>query len=399
VAQPILWAGIDAGKAAHHCVVIDADGQRVLSRRVVNDESALIDLIRAIKELAGGGSVRWAIDLNSGGAALLITLLLAGDQDLLYIPGRTVHHASGAYRGDGKTDAKDAAIIADQARMRKDLHQFRHRDKTAVGLRILCARRNDLASDRNRAINRLRAQLLEYFPALERAFDFAHRKGALILLTGYQTPDGLRRMGAARLERWLRDRHAYHADHIATRAIEAANAQRTTVIGQDVAASVVARLAQTVLDLNAELVDVDAMIEAQFQQHRLAGIIASMPGFGNLLGAELLATTNGELTSFQTADRLAGIAGLAPVPRDSGRISGNLKRPRRYDRRLLRVFYLAAYNSIKTCPESRNYYDRKRSEGKHHSQAVLCLARRRLNVLWAMQRDNTSYQPGLPRTA
>src|SRR4029077_14817541 len=40
------------------------------------------------------------------------------------------------------------------------------------------------------------------------------------------------------------------------------------------------------------------------------------------------------------------------VPRDSGRISGNLKRPRRYDRRLLRVFYLSANNSIKTCPET-----------------------------------------------
>jgi transposase len=381
----------------------------VLSRRVVNDEAALIDLIRADKELAGGGSVRWAIDLNSGGAALLITLLLDDGQDLLYIPGRTVHHASGAYRGDGKTDTKDAAIIADQARMRKDLHQFRQRDKPAVDLRILCARRNDLASDRNRAINRLRAQLLEYFPALESAFDFAHRKGALILLTGYQTPDGLRRMGAARLERWLRDRDAYIADDIATRAIEAATAQRTTVIGQDVAASVVARLAQTVLDIGAELVDVDATIEAEFQQHRHAGIIASMPGFGHLLGAELLAAANGHLTSFNTADRLAGIgrqsrrqarpAGLAPVPRDSGRISGNLERPRRYDRRLLRVFYLAANNSIKTCPESRNYYDRKRSEGKRHSQAVLCLARRRLNVLWAMQRDNTSYQPGFRRAA
>jgi transposase IS116/IS110/IS902 family protein len=123
----------------------------------------------------------------------------------------------------------------------------------------------------------------------------------------------------------------------------------------------VARLAQTVLDLNPELADVDAMIEAEFQQHRFAAIITSMPGFGHLLGAELLATTNGDLTSFNTADRLAGIAGLAPVPRDSGRISGNLKRPRRYDRRLLRVFHLAANNSIKTCPESRNYYDRKRS--------------------------------------
>jgi hypothetical protein len=105
VAQPTLWAGVDAGKAAHHCVVINADGQRVLSRRVVNDEAALTDLIRTVKDLAGDGSVQWAIDLNSGGAALLITLLLDDDQDLLYIPGRTVHQASAAYRGDdGKTD-------------------------------------------------------------------------------------------------------------------------------------------------------------------------------------------------------------------------------------------------------------------------------------------------------
>ena len=399
MAQPILWAGVDAGKAAHYCVAINADGHRVLSKRVINDESALLDLIRAVTELADGRVVQWAIDLNSGGAALLITLLLNHNQDLLYIPGRTVHHASGAYRGDGKTDAKDAAIIADQARMRKDLHPFRHRDKTTVDLRTLCARRTDLASDRNRAINRLRAQLLEYFPALERAFDFAHRKAALILLTGYQTPNALRRIGAARLEKWLRDRHAYNAGDIADRAIAAANSQRTVVIGQDVAATVVARLARNVLDLNDELADVDALIEAKFQQHRLAPIITSMPGFGSLLGAELLAATNGDLTSFTSADRLAGIAGLAPVPRDSGRITGTLKRPRRYDRRLLRVFYLAANNSIKTSPESRNYYDRKRSEGKRHSQAVLCLARRRLNVLWAMQRDNLSYQPGMPRAA
>jgi transposase len=90
---------------------------------------------------------------------------------------------------------------------------------------------------------------------------------------------------------------------------------------------------------------------------------------------------------------LAAIAGLAPVPRDSGRIRGTLKRTRSYDRRLLRVFYLAAYNSIRTSSKSRAYYDRKRAEGKHHTQAILSLARRRLNVLWAMQRDDTSYRP------
>jgi transposase len=141
VVQQRLWTGIDAGKTAHHCVVLDAEGQRVLSRRVDNDEPALLDLIRAVVSLAEGGRLTWAIDLNAGGAALLITLLLAHDQELLYIPGRTVHHAAGSYRGDGKTDAKDATIIADQARMRRDLHPLRRGDELATELRILTSRR------------------------------------------------------------------------------------------------------------------------------------------------------------------------------------------------------------------------------------------------------------------
>jgi transposase len=394
-----LWAGVDAGKSDHHCVVIDTDGQRLVSQQVANDEAALVDLIEGVATLADGGEVTWAIDLNAGGAGLLITLLIAADQRLLYIPGRTVYHASGGYRGDGKTDAKDAAVIADQARMRRDLQPLRPGDDIAVELRILTGRRTDLVADRTRAINRLRAQLLEYFPALERAFDYSKSRAALMLLTGYQTPDGLRRIGQARLETWLRKRKAYNASAVAAAAIEAANAQHTTVPGQQVAAAMVARLAKEVMILDTEIGDTETMIEDRFRRHRHAEIILSMPGFGVTLGAEFLAATGGDMSAFGSADRLAGVAGLAPVPRDSGRISGNLKRPRRYDRRLLRACYLAAHIAIRTDPTSRRYYDRKRAEGKRHTQAVLALARRRLNVLWAMLRDHRVYQPIAPNAA
>ena len=387
-----LWAGVDAGKSDHHCVVIDTDGQRLLSQRVPNDEAELLELIRAVTTLADGGELTWAIDLNHGGAALLIALLIAADQRLLYIPGRTVYHASGGYRGEGKTDAKDAAVIADQARMRRDLQPMRPGDEIAVDLRILTARRGDLVADRTRAINRLRAQLLEYFPALERAFDYSTSRAALILLTGYQTPDGLRRVGAARLETWLRKRKARNASAIATAALDAADAQHSTVPGQQIAAAVVARLAKEVMALDTEIAETEAMIEDRFRRHRHAEIILSMPGFGVTLGAEFLAATGGNMAAFDSVDRLAGVSGLAPVPRDSGRVTGNLKRPRRYDRRLLRACYLAAQIAIRTDPASRTYYDRKRSEGKTHTQAVLALARRRLNVLWAMLRDHAVYQ-------
>ncbi|WP_414686019.1 IS110 family transposase [Mycobacterium sp.] len=387
-----LWAGVDAGKSEHHCVVIDADGNRLLSQRVLNDETALLELITSVTTLADGGEITWAIDLNGGGAALLICLLMTAEQRLLYIPGRTVYHASGSYRGEGKTDAKDAAIIADQARMRRDLQPLRTGDDIAVELRILTSRRTDLVADRTRAINRLRAQLLEYFPALERAFDYSKSRSALILLTGYQTPDGLRRAGAARLTDWLRKRKARNTDAIVAKALAAANTQHTIVPGQHLAATVVARLAKEVIALDIEISDTETMIEERFRRHRHAEIILSMPGFGIILGAEFIAATGGDLSVFNSVDRLAGVSGLAPVPRDSGRINGNLKRPRRYDRRLLRSCYLSAQIAIRTDPASRTYYDRKRAEGKTHTQAVLALARRRLNVLWAMLRDRKPYQ-------
>ncbi len=393
VVRQHLWAGIDAGKSAHHCVVIDTDGKRRLSRRIANDEPALLDLIEAVTGLVDNAEVTWAIDLNHGGAALLIALLLGRDQRLLYIPGRTVHWASGTYRGDGKTDAKDAAIIADQARMRRDLQPLRVGDEAAIELRILTSRRTDLGCDRTRAINRLRAQLLEYFPALERAFDLAHNKAALILLTGYQTPDGLRAIGTARLEAWLRKRKARNSARVASAAVEAARSQRTAVPGQRLGAAMVARLAQEVIQLDIEIAEIEAMIEQRFRRHRHAETIVSMPGFGALLGAEFIAATGGDMTVFNSVDRLAGVAGLAPVPRDSGRVSGNLKRPRRYDRRLLRACYLAAQIAAIHDPVSRGYYQRKRTEGKNHTQAVIALARRRLNVLWAMLRTRTPYQP------
>lgn len=133
--MPGLWAGTDAGKAAHHCTVIDTDGTKVLSRRVPNNEPELLELRGNVLALAEDDPVTWAVDLNAGGAALLIALLTSHGQRLLRIPGSTVHHASHGYRGDGKTDAQDAYVIADQARMRRDLQPLQDWDEIAVDLK------------------------------------------------------------------------------------------------------------------------------------------------------------------------------------------------------------------------------------------------------------------------
>lgn len=396
--MPELWAGTDAGKAEHHCTVIDTSGKRRLSRRVANDENALLQLIADVLALSEGEPVTWAIDLNAGGAALMIALLTDNGQRVLYIPGRTVHHASGSYRGDGKTDAKDAFVIADQARMRRDLQSMHRGDDIAVDLRILTSRRLDLAADRTRAINRLRAQMLEYFPALERAFDYSTSKGSLVLLTGYQTPGALRRIGRNRLAVWLKNRKVRNFTLVAATAVEAAEAQHTAVPGEKLAAAVVAKLAREVMALDEEIAETDALIEGRFRDHPHAGVILSMPGIGPVLGAEFIAHTGGDMSIYGTSDRLAGVAGLAPVPKDSGRISGNMRRPRRYCRRLLRVFYMSSMVAARCCPTSKAFYERKKAEGKNHKQAIIALARRRLNVLWALIRDGRTFEITAPQS-
>lgn len=394
--MPAFWVGIDSGKRTHHCVLIDQTGTVLLSKRVENDENALLELIAMIAEIAADGQVCWATDLNAGGAALLIELLAAHAQQLLYIPGRIVHHAAATYRGDGKTDAKDARIIADQARMRTDLQPVRGADQISVDLRLLTARRTDLICDRVRAINRLRASLLEYFPALERAFDYS-KKAPLTLLSGYQTPDGIRRIGLTRLTGWLRKRGCRNSAKMAEKALIAANSQHTVLPTQTTGSALVVRLAGQISTLDAEIADVDTQITELLRQHDSAEVLLTMPGFGPVLAATFLANIGGNLEAFDSVDRLASVAGLAPVPRDSGRISGNLHRPRRFNRRLLRTCYLAALSSLKNSTASRTYYDRKRGEGKSHKQALIALARRRINVLWAMLRDHTEYQEPIPR--
>src|SRR5215210_9579102 len=100
----------------------------------------------------------------------------------------------------------------------------------------------------------------------------------------------------------------------------------------------------------------------------------------------------GDIRTFQSADRLAAYAGLVPAARDSGKRVANRRRMRGGNKTLKRVFYQSAFASLRASQEFRASYDRKRAEGKRHTQALIALARRRVNVVWAMLRDRTTFE-------
>ncbi|MFF3934544.1 IS110 family RNA-guided transposase, partial [Streptomyces hirsutus] len=373
--------------------VVDETGATLWSKKIDNDESAILTALGEILDLAD--EIHWAVDISGTASALLLALLAAHGQQAVYVPGRTVNRMSGAYRGEAKTDARDAYVIAETARHRNDFTAIDVPAQLAADLALLTSHRADLVADRVRMINRLRDVLTGIFPALERAFDYSAHKGALVLLTGYQTPAALRRRGRARLTAWLANRGVRGADTLAATALDAAHAQQTALPGEDIAAQIVADLATQILTLDDRLKRIDQQIRDTFHRHPQAEVIESLPGMGPILGAEFVVAA-GDLTAYADAGHLASAAGLVPVPRDSGRRTGNLHRPKRYSRRLRRVFYLSAQTSMMREGPNRDFYLKKRGEGLKHVQAVIALARRRTSVLWALLRDNRVFTPAPP---
>jgi transposase len=170
----------------------------------------------------------------------------------------------------------------------------------------------------------------------------------------------------------------------------AAKSQTVVVPGAETAAGLVAELAE---QLNRVLVRRQLMekeIEHAFFALPEASIIKSLPGVGPRLGARILIEI-GDIRQFRTAPQLAAYAGLGPTPHQSGTSIRGDRVTRFGNHRLKNAFFLAAFSSLKH-PPSRTYYDRKRSEGKRHTQAVLCLARRRVDVLHAMLTNNVPYR-------
>jgi transposase len=181
------------------------------------------------------------------------------------------------------------------------------------------------------------------------------------------------------------------ANGLAQKALTAAKSQSVSLPGEDVASSIVVELAKEVLTLKERIEALDEELGERFFARPEAQIITSLPGMGLILGAEFLVCV-GDLSTFESADKLAAYAGLVPAAHDSGKRSGNDRRMRGGNKVLKRAFYQSAFASLRSSDASREFYDRKRREGKRHTQALIALARRRVNVLWAMLRNETTFK-------
>lgn len=132
----------------------------------------------------------------------------------------------------------------------------------------------------------------------------------------------------------------------------------------------------------AQRVDIADDLEAMVEAHPLYPVLTSMPGAAVRTDAIFIAETSGK--NFASAAAMASYASLAPTMRQPGisikseHVShAGIKSPKR-------ASFLCAFAPIRFDPARRDYYDRKRGQGKRHNQALIALAHRRLTALFVM---------------
>lgn len=390
-----ISVGIDIAKEMHWVTAMDAAGVIHLDRKLENTPTAIAGLIAELARLAG--TARIGLDVVGGIAGLAEAMLAEAGFPLVHVPGLAVNRArQGTVGGEHKSDPRDARVIADQVRIRQDLRPIEPATELDLELRLLVGRRRDLVDAQTQRLGRMHDLLVGIFPGLERVLDLT-TKGPLHLLTKFVAPAELRAAGRKHLVRHLQAAGGLpNVEALADKALVAAHEQSISVPAERMTARLVKELAAEALATRARLAALDHELEALLQRHPDAALIRSLPGMGAVLTAELLAEA-GSFSRFRSADALAAAAGIAPVLRQSGKVRF-LKRPLGGNKGLKRVFYQSAFCSL-SHPDSRAFYDRKRREGKRHHQAVLALARRRINVLWAMLNNRQAFQPKLKRAA
>lgn len=312
-----VFLGLDVGKSAHHGHGLTPAGKKVFDKQLPNNEPKL----RAVfdKLAAKFGTVLVIADQPASIGALPLTIARHAGCKVAYLPGLAMRQIADLYPGEAKTDAKDAAVIADAARtLPHALRSLELTDEITAELTVLTGFDQDLAAEATRTSNRIRGLLTQFHPSLERVLGpRLDHQAVTWLLERYGSPAALRKSGRRRLVELIRPKAPRTANLLIDDVFTALDEQTVVVPGTGTLDTVIPSLARSLAAVHEQRRALEAQINALLEAHPLSKVLTSMPGVGVRTAAVLLVTV-GDGTGFPSAAHLASYAGLAPTTKSSG---------------------------------------------------------------------------------
>jgi hypothetical protein len=396
-----LCVGDDWAEDHHDIEVMDEAG-RVLARKRLPEGVAgigqLHELTGRFAPAGGDAEVQAGIETDRG--PWVTALLAAGYQVFPVNPlqasrYRGRHGVSGA-KGDGG----DAHMLADV--VRTEAHQLRPAagdSPQAEGIKVLARTHKTLIWERTAAVQRLRAQLREYFPAAVVAFEDLDAPDALELLGRAPDPARAARLTRAQVSAVLK-RAGRRKITERTDAILAA--LRSPQLGQPpeltaACAATVRSLTAVIATLSEQVATLQGQVEAHFGRHPDAEIYLSQPGLGAITGARVLGEFGDDPHRYASGKARRNYAGTSPITRASGKrkiVAARFVR----NGRLIDALMIQAFAARRASPGARAFYDAQRAKGHEHNDALRRLASRLVGILHGCLKTRTRYDEATARS-
>lgn len=393
----MFYIGIDWATDSHTVTLLGASGG-VLETLVIENRLAgfmtLIEVIRKhmlkLEQAATPEAVSFAIEDQN--QRLTDFLLAQGFQGYLIEPSRIKGYRL-RYRSSGnKTDPDDSFILADVLyRDHDQLPRMAPDSDVVQTLKTLLHDRESFVHDSTRLTNRLTASLRQYYPEALGFFEDLTGKTALDFIAAYPDFAAASRLTHRQVKQFLAKHHCYHETQL-ERILGVLTLIPTPVPAVIVRAKRRQALAiiQQLRTVQAAIAEYDAEIERLGKESDDVKRFRSMPGGGPIIGAGLHTLFGDDRTRFSGAMAVQSLSGTAPKTIQSGQFRTACFRfgCNRFYRTLLQQMALGA---LRRSEWAKQYYRRKRKEGKTHQHALRCLANLLLKIAYAIWRDRTEY--------
>jgi transposase len=391
--ERVLFVGDDWSEEHHDVELMDHDGRVLARARLSEGAAGMTRLHTMIGEHTGGGElvVRAGIETDRG--LWVMALAAAGYEVFAINPLQTSRYRDRHVVSGGKSDTGDAHVLAGMVRTdSRQLRQIAADSPAAQAVKVVARAHKTLIWERTRQVNRLRHQLLDFFPAALEAFGDLDAPDALELLAKAPDPASAARLSTAQVSAVLK--RARRRD-IAGRAAVIRAAFRDPQLAQPpqvtaACASVVRALTAVLATLNEQITVMEAQVDAHFLHHPDAEIILSQPGLGLILGARVLAEFGDDPARYASAKARKNYAATSPITRKSGKKKTVLARYVHNDR-LIDALDSQAFCALSTSPGARAYYDRQKERGISHHAALRQLASRLVGILHGCLKTRTLY--------
>ncbi|OMI33044.1 transposase, partial [Streptomyces sparsogenes DSM 40356] len=273
-----VFLGLDVGKTAHHGHGLTQAGKKVFDKQLPNSEPKL----RAVfdKLAAKFGTVLVIVDQPASIGALPLTVARDAGCKVAYLPGLSMRRIADLYPGEAKTDAKDAAVIADAARtMPHTLRSLELTDEITAELTVLVGFDQDLAAEATRTSNRIRGLLTQFHPSLERVLGPRLDHPAVTwLLERYGSPAALRKAGRRKLVEVIRPKAPRMSQRLIDEVFDALDEQTVVVPGTGTLDLVIPSLARSLAAVHEQRRALEAQIGQLLEAHPLSAVLTSICG-------------------------------------------------------------------------------------------------------------------------